>query len=72
MFDLDIYTTQKKFRISCAYFFIILLSTSNACRLKQIKLKFSGDISYTTISNFCEKQLIPNDATLIVPKTAFF
>ena len=27
----NIYTTQKKFRISCAYFFV--LSTSNSCRL---------------------------------------
>ena len=68
-----IYTTQKKFRISCAYF--IVLSTSNVCRLwkdEHIKLKFSEDISYNTISNFCEKQLIPSGATLIVQKPLFW
>ena len=35
------YTTQKKFRISCAYFFVLL--TSNSCRLWrgwQIKVQF--------------------------------
>ena len=35
-------------------------------------LSLSHLISYITISNFCEKQLIPNGATLIVQKTPFF
>ena len=67
-----IHTTQKKFRISSAYLFV--LSTSNVCRLwkdVQIKLKFPEDISYITIFNFCEKQLIPNGATFIVQKPFF-
>ena len=66
------YTTQKKFRISCDYFFVLL--TSNYCRLwkdLRIKLKVLEDISYIKISNFCEKQLIPNDETLIVQKPIF-
>ena len=45
-----------------------------SCRLwkdLQIKLKFSQDISYISISNLCEKQIIPNDATLIVQKPLF-
>ena len=78
---MQINTTQKKFRISCAYFFV--LSTSNSFRLRkhlQIKLTFSEDISYITIPNFCEKQLIPNGSTLIIivqkplfdPKNTFF
>ena len=68
----QIYTTQKKFRISCAYFFV--LSTSNSCRLwrgLQIKVQFSEDVSYMTISNFCEKQFVLNDTTLIVQKSLF-
>ena len=68
-----IYTTQKKFRISCAYFFV--LSISNSCRLwrgLQIKVKFSEDVSYMTISNFCEKQFVLNDTTLIVQKSLFW
>ena len=36
-----------------------------------MKLKFSEDISYNTISNFGEKQLIPSGATLIVQKPFF-
>ena len=65
-----IYTTQKKFRISCAYFFV--LSTSNSCRLWrgwQIKVQFSEDVSCMTISNFCEKQFVLNDTTI---KNHFF
>ena len=61
-----------KFRISCAYFFV--LSIPNSCRLwedLQIKLIFSEDISDIPISNFCEKQLIPNGATLIVQNPFF-
>ena len=66
------YTTQKKFRISCAYLFV--LSTSNSCRLwrgLQIKVQFSEDVSYMTISNFCEKQFVLNDITLIAKKHFF-
>ena len=72
-FAFAIYTTQKKFRISCAYFFV--LSTLNSCRLWrgwQIKIKFSEDVSCMTISNFCEKQFVLNDTTLIVQKPLFW
>ena len=31
----------------------------------QIKLQFSADVSYITISNFCEKQVVLNDTTFI-------
>ena len=58
------YTTQKKFRISCAYF--VVLSTSNLWRLwknEHIKLKLSENIPYINISTFCENQFIPNGAT---------
>ena len=34
-------------------------------------LKFSEDVSYITISNFCEKQFVLNDTTLIVQKPLF-
>ena len=64
-FTFSLYITQKKFRIICAYFFVLL--NSNSCSL-HIKLKFSNDIFYITISSFCEKQLIPNGAALIVQK----
>ena len=71
--DQNTYTTQKKFRISCAYFFV--LSTSNSCRLWrgwQIKVQFSEDVSCMTISNFCEKQFVLNDTTLNVQKPLFW
>ena len=63
---------SKEVRISCAYFFV--LSTSNYCRLcrgQEIKLQFSEDVSYMTISNFCEKQFVLKDTTLIVQKPLF-
>ena len=66
-------STQKKFRISCAFFFV--LSTSNPCRLWrgwQIKVQFSEDVSCMTISNFCEKQFVLNDTTLIAQKPLFW
>ena len=57
----------KKLRVSFADFFV--LSTSNSCTLwkdVQIKLKNSEDISDIILSNFCENQLIPHGAILIV------
>ena len=41
-------------------------------RMNISSLKFSEDISFNIISNFCEKQLIPSGATLIVQKPLFW
>ena len=35
------------------------------------RYNFSEDVSCMTISNFCEKQFVPNDTTLIVKKPLF-
>ena len=63
----------KKFKISCAFFFV--LSISNSYRIwkdQQIKQQFSEDIPYKVIFNFCEKQFILNDTTLILQKILFW
>ena len=61
------YTTQKKVYNQLR----VVLCIINF-KLLQIKLKFSDDISYTTISSFCERHYILNDENLIVQKPLFF
>ena len=53
--DSEIYYS-KTLRISCAYFYAF--SISNSCRLLKdlsIKLEFSEDVSYMTVSNLYAK-----------------